>query len=338
MKLGMFTSCLHDRDLDGVIDVAHDVGLTSLELNVGGYFNAFHLHVDALLVSEHAREELRAKTAANGVEITALNCSGNPLHPDPEVGPRYGYDLHRAIELARLLGVEVIVCQTGNPGAEAGATLPSWVVSPWDSAYIDVLDYQWEVAEAFWKRTARLAEDAGVKLAVEMHPHQLVYNPPTLERLIETVDSPAIGVEMDPSHLFWQGIDPIGTIERFGDRVFISAAKDTIILEENLRRNGFLNNLWVRNEGPTEIGIGGRYTVNDYPEDASYRFVAIGRGHDVEFWGTWLAALNKINPNMAVNIEHEDIELGPIDGLVVAADNLRKAAESSGLIFEAPKG
>lgn len=169
-----------------------------------------------------------------------------------------------------------------------------------------------------------------------MHPHQLVYNPPTLERLIDTVDRESIGCEMDPSHLFWQGIGPVGTIERFGARVFHSAAKDTAIHEENLRRNGFLNNLWRRNEGPNRLPIGGRYTVNDYPQDASYEFVAIGRGHDLQFWGQWLSALHAINPDMAVNIEHEDVSLGRTEGLTLSADNLRKAADLGAVPFDKP--
>src|SRR5262249_11055992 len=153
-------------------------------------------------------------------------------------------------------------------------------------------------------------------------------------RLIGTVGRDSIGCEMDPSHLFWQGIDPIQTIARFGDRVFHSAAKDTLINEENLRRNGFLNNLWRRNEGPARLGIGGRYTVNDYPADPSYEFVAIGRGHDLTFWGEWLAALNAINSDMAVNIEHEDTSLGRVEGLAIAADNLRRAAELASVQFD----
>jgi sugar phosphate isomerase/epimerase len=334
VKLGVFTSCLHDRDLDGVIEVAERLGLTSLELNAGGFFPAYHLHVDALLVSQHARDELTGKLAAHGLELTGLNCNGNPLHPDREVGPRHAADVHRTIDLAAALGVRVVVVQSGNPGADAAATTPSWVVSPWDSAYSDVLDYQWALAVDYWTTAGRHAEMAGVRLAVEMHPHQLVYNPPTLERLIESTGQASIGCEMDPSHLFWQGIDPVGTIRRFGDRVFHSAAKDTIIHEENLRRNGFLNNLWPRNDGPDRLSIGGRYSVNDYPVDPSYEFVAVGRGNSVEFWGDWLAALHDVDPQMAVNIEHEDVHLGRIEGLSLATDNLRRAAALRGLTFD----
>jgi sugar phosphate isomerase/epimerase len=329
----MFTTCLHDRDLDGVIDVAHDLGLTGLELNSGGFFRDYHIHVSQLLVSAHARSEFLAKLAANGLTLTALNNNANPLHPDREVGARHAREIRDAIDLAALLGVETVVTMTGNPGAEPTSSVPSWVVSPWDSGYLDVLDYQWGVAVPFWKELAAHAKDRGVRLAIEMHPHLLVYNPPTMARFLEAVGSDSIGLEMDPSHLFWQGIDPVGVVERFGDRVFIAAAKDTAIYEENLRRNGFLNNLWRRNDGPDRCAFTGRYSANDYPEDPSYEFVAIGRGHDVDFWSRWLKALHRANPDVAVNIEHEDPHMGRIEGLEFATESLRAAAAQAGITF-----
>lgn len=334
MRLGMFTSALHDRNLNGVIDVAHKLGHTSLELNSGGFFRDYHIHTTDLLVSQDSRDEFLGHLSDEGMHLTALNNNGNPLHPDREVGPRHVRETNDAIELASKLGVEVVVVQSGNPGAEPTSTTPSWVVSPWDSAYIDVLDYQWSLAVPYWKETAKRAADAGVKLAVEMHPHQLVYNPPTLERLIDATGAENIGMEMDPSHLFWQGIDPVGTIERFGDRVFVSAAKDTKIYEENLKRNGFLNNLWRRNEGPNMVAFTGRYSANDYPVDPSYEFVAIGSGHDTQFWSEWLAALYKVNPGIAVNIEHEDPHMGRIEGLEYATNSLNEAAKLAGITFE----
>jgi sugar phosphate isomerase/epimerase len=334
MKLGIFTTCLHDRDIDGVLEVATAQGTTSLELNSGGFFPPYHIHPEALLVSQHAREEFLGKLATAGQTLTALNSSGNPLHPDRAVGPRHAFELRRSIDLAAALGVPVVVAQAGGPGTEPSSTLPAWVVSPWDSAYSDVLDYQWGLAVPYWKETTAYAADRGVKLAIEMHPHFLVYNPPSLARLLEAVNLDAIGVEMDPSHLFWQGVDPLNVIARFGEKIFISAAKDTKIYPENMKRNGYLNNLWRRHEGEGRLGIGGHYSVNDYPEDPSYEFVAIGHGQPVEFWGEWLKAIHGYNPGIAVNIEHEDPHLGPVEGLEVSVQALREAATLQGLSFE----
>lgn len=336
MKLGMFTSCLHDRDLESVIEEAQRLGHTSLELNSGGFFRDFHIHTSELLVSERARSEFLGKIARSGLSVTSLNNNGNPLHPDREVGPHHLREMHDAIDLAALLGIGVVVMQSGNPGAEPTSTTPSWVVSPWDSAYIDVLDYQWSLAVPLWKEVSAHAADKGVKIAIEMHPHQLVYNPTTLGRLIEETGSDVIGMEMDPSHLFWQGIDPVATIERFGDRVFMSAAKDTKIYPENLAKHGFLNNLWRRNEGANMVAFTGRYSANDYPLEPSYEFVSIGKGHDTDFWSQWLAALYKVNPGISVQIEHEDPHMGRIEGLEFATNSLNEAAAKAGISFEPP--
>ena len=64
----------------------------------------------------------------------------------------------------------------------------------------------------------------------------LVFNPATLERLVERTGATHIGAEMDPSHLFWQGIDPIAAVEHLGDLVFHAAAKDTRITSRGWRR------------------------------------------------------------------------------------------------------
>lgn len=324
MKLGAYTACLHDKTLVEAMDILTGMGLNSLEVNAGGFLPAPHIPVDSLLASATARREYLALIADHGMELTGLNVNGNPLDPDPRVGGRQARDLHNAVELAGLLGVGQVVAMSGNPGGEPGATVPSWVVEPWQSAYTDVLDYQWsEVAVPFWTDVETRARRAGVHVCIEMHPHNLVYNPATLERLIESAGSTHIGAEMDPSHLFWQGIEPLKAIEHLGERVFHAAAKDVRINTENCALNGVLDNRF-RTPGPGEprIELGGRYVLNEFPENPPWQFVALGRGHDVAYWSDFLATLHKQNPDIAVNIEHEDTELGQIEGLSQAAETL----------------
>ena len=161
-----------------------------------------------------------------------------------------------------------------------------------------------------------------------MHPQNLVFNPPTMRRLVERAGATNVGAEMDPSHLFWQGIDPIAAIEWLGPLVYHAAAKDTRI-NENCKIYGVLDERFTRiplSENPT--GLGGRHVVNKWPEDSAWDFVAVGRGHDAAFWARFLQALERVDPDMAVNIEHEDVELGQLEGLQVAADTL-KAANSA---------
>ena len=328
MKLGAYTACLHDKTLDEALGILADMGLTSVELNAGGFIPSPHCPVDSLLANETSRRNFLAQIADHGIELTALNVNGNPLHPDPEVRAKHSRDVTNAIELANKLGVRNVITMSGNPGGHAGCSTPNWVVEPWDSAYTEILDYQWNtVAIPFWKQTNAIAVNAGVKVAIEMHPHNIVYNPATMVRLIEETGATNVGAEMDPSHLFWQGIDPIKAIEFLGDRVFFAAAKDIRINEDYCQINGVLDGRF-RVLGPDEpkVPLGGRYVCNAWPTNPSWQFVAVGRGHDVAYWGRFLKALEAANREIHCNIEHEDFELGQLEGLESAAQTLHEAA------------
>jgi len=326
MKLGVYTAILHDRDLSAALEVIRSLGLTGAEINVGGFIGTPHIPIEDVLSSTAAAEDYLGLFAAAEVELTGLNVNGNALHPDPEVRDKHAADLRRSIDVAAALGVSRIVAMSGLPGGHPGAAAPNWVVNPWDSAYLDILDYQWDVAVPFWKDINARAADHDVKVAIEMHPQNLVFNPATLIRLVERTGATHVGAEMDPSHLFWQGIDPVAAIEHLGDLVFHAAAKDTRI-NETCKVNGVLDDRF-RRLGPEEerTSIGGRYFVNEWPRNSSWDFVAVGRGHDIDFWTRFLRALDAVDPDMAVNIEHEDVELGRIEGLQVAADTLSKAS------------
>ena len=244
----------------------------------------------------------------------------------------HGDDLKRTIKLAGLLGIKTVITMSGLPAAEAGGTRPSWTVIPWDSVYKETLDYQWnEVAVPFWKEIQALAAESDVDVAVEMHPHNLVFNPATMKRLVELTTPEGgvnrVGAEMDPSHLFWQHIDPIAAIEDLGDLVFFAAAKDTLI-HETAAINGVLDDRfdWIPAE-ENPVGLGGHYTVTRWPAVPGWSFVAVGRGHDVDFWTRFLRALEEHTSVGAVNIEHEDASFGQIEGLEFAARNLINAAQ-----------
>jgi sugar phosphate isomerase/epimerase len=324
VKLGVYTAILHDRPLGEALDVIASLGLAGAEVNAGGFLPAPHLPVDELLDGRLTPGEYLAEFVRAGVELTGLNVNGNVLHPDLSVSGPDAADLRRAIEVAGLLGVTRVVAMSGLPAAEPGGTVPVWNVVPWDSAYLDSLEYQWnEVAVPFWREIDALAVAHGVKVCLEMHPHNLVFNPATLRRLVRLTGARAIGAELDPSHLFWQGIDPVAAVEDLGELVFHAAAKDTRINDRALV-NGVLDDRFTRVERDP-VSLGGRYTLNAWPAGSSWDFVAVGRGHDQVFWTRFLRALRRIDPGMAVNIEHEDLELGTLEGLEVAARNLRLA-------------
>jgi sugar phosphate isomerase/epimerase len=329
MKLGAYTACLHDRPLPETLKILGELGLTSAEINSGGFIGTPHLPVDQLMTSPGAREDYLGQFAAAGITLTGLNVNGNPLNPLPDVGPAHAADLRRSIELAGLLGITRVVTMSGLPGSDPGAGYPSWVVNPWDSQFTDVLDYQWDLAVPFWTDIDARAGAAGVRVCIEMHPHNIVFNPPTLERLVERTGATNVGAEMDPSHLFWQGIDPVVAVERLGPLVFHAAAKDTLI-HDAVTYAGVLDDRHTRvTENP--LNIGGRNTLNRWPENPSWEFVYVGRGHDVDFWARFLTALSRVDPEMAVNIEHEDQSYGQVEGLRLAAETLIAAKAGAGV-------
>lgn len=328
MKLGVYTAILHDRDLPSALETIAGLGLEGAEINSGGFIGTPHLHIDELLVSAPARARYLDLFEAAGVELTGFNVNGNPLHPDPAVQHKHSEDLKRSIELAGLLGVTRIVAMSGLPGGHLGASAPNWAVNPWDSAYLDILDYQWDLAVPYWRDIDARAAAADVKIAIEMHPHNLVFNPATLMRLVNLTDATHVGAEMDPSHLFWQGIDPVAATHTLGDLVFHAAAKDTRI-NPACAVHGVLDDRFRRLRPDEErTNIGGRYFVNEWPQNSSWDFVSVGKGHDVTFWSDFLAALREIDPDMAVNIEHEDAELGRVEGLQLAAATLNQARQT----------
>jgi sugar phosphate isomerase/epimerase len=332
LKLGAYTAVLHDKPITEALAVLRDLGLEGAEVNSGGFLPAPHLPIADIRASRDARDEYLGLFADTGITLTALNCNGNPLHQDPEVSTRHGQDVRDAIELGALLGVRRVVTMSGLPGTDAGARLPAWSVLPWDSSYLDARDYQWnEVAIPYWRDIQARAADADVKVCIEMHPHNVVYNPATMLRLAEMIDATHVGAEMDPSHLFWQGIDPVRAVEALGGLVYNAAAKDCRLNDAALV-NGVLDDRHGRvgADDPDAVSLGGRYTLSTWPQNSSWDFVAVGRGHDVAFWGRFLAALEKVDPDMAVNIEHEDAELGQLEGLEFAARTLLAASGDAG--------
>ena len=332
MKLGAYTACLHDKPLPEALRILKAMGLESAEINSGGFLPPVHLPIEDLRASQDARDEYLGLFADAGMTLTALNCNGNPLDPNQEVGPRHAQDIKDAIELGALLGVKRVVTMSGLPGSDPWARYPSWTVEPWHSVYLDARDYQWnEVALPFWRDIQARAADADVKVCIEMHPHNIVYNPATMQRLATEIDATHVGAEMDPSHLFWQWIDPVAAIDALGELVYNAAAKDTRI-NEAAKVNGVLDDRFgrVRPDDPSALSLGGDYTLSTWPQNSSWDFVAVGRGHDVDFWADFLRALARVDPDMAVNIEHEDQELDQLEGLRSAAETLQQAAAKAG--------
>jgi sugar phosphate isomerase/epimerase len=328
MKYGVYTAILHDRPLPEALTVIKELRLDAAEINVGGFLPPVHMPtIDDILTSDAARDDYLGVFAEAGVELAGLNANGNPLHPNPEIGPPTLSDIERAIKVANRLGQTRVVTMSGLPGADSSATTPSWIVNPWESSLLDIRDAQWEAATPVWRELDPLAADNGVQIAIEMHPHNLVFNPATLERLVETIGATNVGAEMDPSHLFWQGIDPVAAVDHLGELVVHAAAKD-VRINDAARIHGVLDDRHTRFTGERITNIRGGAAISAWPEGSAWDFVALGKGHGQDFWNRFVAALNRVDPNMAVHIEHEDEALGRIEGLETAAEVLLTAART----------
>jgi sugar phosphate isomerase/epimerase len=326
VKLGLYNAILHDRPLAEALKAVAGQGLAGIELNTGGFLPPLHVpDMDTILTSDAARDDYLAQFEGTGVSIAGLNCNGNPLHPNPEIGPRHAEDLRRSVRLAARLGQDRVVTMSGLPAGEEGGTRPNWIVNAWNSAALDVLEHQWEVATPFWRQIDELVAEHGVKVALELHPQNLVFNPAGVRELLERTGAGNLGVELDASHLFWQQMDPVAVARDLGPLVLHAAAKD-VRINPQAAINGVLDNSF-RRLGPDEerTNLGGDEWANEWPKPAAWDFVAIGKGHPVEYWARFLEALREIDPQMWVNIEHEDTELGREEGIALAAAALREA-------------
>ena len=238
MKLGVYNAILHDRPLPEALKVIADLGLTGIEINSGGFLPAVHIPTfDDILVSDTARDDYLGIFEGTGVSIAGLNCNGNPLHPNQDIGDeaRRGHPpLHPARRPARPAPRRhhVRACPAANPAA----TRTNWIVNAWNSAALDVLDYQWAIAAAFWKETDKLAR----RSATSRSPWNCTRRtscstPPTCIKLVELTGATHVGVELDASHLFWQQMDPVAVVRALGPLVFQAAAKD-VRVNHRIRR------------------------------------------------------------------------------------------------------
>jgi len=224
---------------------------------------------------------------------------------------------------------------SGLPAGEPGGNRPNWVVNAWNSAALDVLEHQWNVAVPFWQEIDALAREHDVRVALELHPQNLVFNVATIRELVERGGLTHVGVELDASHLFWQQMDPVAVVRELGPLVVHAAAKD-VRINPAAALNGVLDNSF-RRLAPDEprTNLGGDEWANAWPSPSSWDFVALGKGHPTEYWTAFLRALHEVDPEMRVNIEHEDTELGREEGVAVAARVLL-AAEAARVAAEGP--
>jgi sugar phosphate isomerase/epimerase len=309
VRLGVFTVLYSDLAVDQMLDKVAAMGVDAVELGTGNYPGDAHCRPAELLAGPDEARALRSAVESRGLMISALSQHGNPVHPDADFAKRDREVWENTIRLAEVLEVPVVNAFSGCPGDHAGARYPNWVTCPWPEDYLKVLDWQWnDVVIPYWTDAAEFARAHGVtKIAFEMHPGFVVYNPETLLKLRGAVGD-AIGANLDPSHLFWQGIDVVEAIKVLGreNAVFHVHAKDTYVDRRNVAVNG---NLDTKHYG--EILT------------RAWTFRTVGYGQGERTWRDIVSALRAVGYDYVMSIEHEDQLMSMDEGLTKAIELLR---------------
>jgi sugar phosphate isomerase/epimerase len=309
MKLGVFTVLFGQKSFEDALDYIAASGLSAVEIGTGGYPGDAHCKPDELLADAGKLRAFKQAVESRGLMISALSVHANPLHPQKAIAKSFHDDIIKTIELAQKLEVPVVNTFSGCPGDHEDAKYPNWPVAPWPNDFQDILKWQWEQKVIpYWTETGAYASARNVKIGLELHGGFSVHTPATLLRLREAAGE-VIGANLDPSHLWWQGIDPVQAIRILGREGAIHHfhAKDTSIEQNNVNKFGITD-------------------MQSYANvlDRSWQFRTVGFGHSVKEWADIMSALRLVGYDYVVSIEHEDGLMSIEEGFTKAVANLQQ--------------
>ncbi|MDN6162159.1 MAG: sugar phosphate isomerase/epimerase [Atopostipes sp.] len=308
MKLGVFNPLFNELTLDEMLDTVVERGLETVEVGTGGNPGSAHIDVDKLLESSEARKAYLKKFADKGLTISAFSTHNNPISPDKETAKKADESLRKTIKLAHLMDVPVVNTFSGISSANEEDKEINWPVIPWPNEYADNYHYQWEKKLIpYWKEINQIAKEADVKIGIEMHGGFLVHTPYTMLKLREEAGD-QIGCNFDPSHMWWQGIDPVAAIKILAaeDAIYHFHAKDTYLDQDNINMYG-LTDMQPYSDVRTR----------------AWTFRSVGEGHSLEDWSEMIAALRIYGYDYVLSIEHEDPIMSIDEGLNRAIRNLQ---------------
>ena len=316
MKIGALSAAWAGQPLEEVLDFFAGAGLQAIEIGTGNFLPDSHCNPFKLNKSAAARRTFIRAIESRGMILSALSCHGNPLHPNAKYAKSNHEVFVETVQLAKKLGISEVNGFSGLPAGAKGDKVPNWVVAPWPDDHLKALEYQWSVAIPYWKEQNAFLEKHKVNMCFEMHPNFLVYNPETLIKLRKACGK-RMCANFDPSHLFWQGIDPsaaIRWISQHGDVIKHVHAKDSLVYEWNSRVNGVLDTKHYGDE------------IN-----RAWIFRAVGYGHDAGVWKDMISTLRMVGYDGTLSIEHEDSLMSNDEGFLKAIALLKEA-----VIFQAP--
>jgi len=306
MRLGVVLEAFVDRTLDDTLELLATTApqVTALEVGVGGFAPTPHCDAAQLLRDDTARREWSSHIEDRGLVVSALNVSGNPLDPDTTVARRHDEELRNAVRLAAALGIDRVIAMAGCPAGGTGDHTPHFDGGGWLPYLAGIGERQWQdVVGPYWQETAAFArrEYPELLICIELHPGTCVHNTETFERLAAISDN--LAANLDPSHLFWQRMDPLAVAAKL-TRIGHAHAKDVVFNDGELALNGLLDRRW----SPTDPG-------------APWTFATVGRGHDAAWWRSFLSALADRDVE-TISIEFEDPAIPAETGIATAASLL----------------
>ncbi|MEY2845799.1 MAG: hypothetical protein RL076_1345 [Chloroflexota bacterium] len=287
MQIGLISDCLSHSDLPILLRHYQQLGISQIEIGTGNFSSAPHCDLSHLVQDTGARTRWLQHFQQHNITISALNCSGNILDADETRRTNAQAVFRHTVELAAQIGVSTVVCMSGCPGEPTGkGHFPNWVTCDWQPEFLTLLNRQWdEIVLPFWQDAAQQLHQHGIRAALELHPGQVVYNPATFLRL-HAVTGDVIGINLDPSHLFWQGIEPIRVIERYGAHIYHVHAKDCWIDADEMALNGGL-----------DMRHGAQVT-------RAWQHCLWGEGHSDHYWRRFVHALHAQGYTGTLSIEY----------------------------------
>ncbi len=318
MRIGVFSVLYQNFPYEQALDKIAAAGASAVEIGTGGLPGSHHCNVDELLASAEKRAAYLKAAESRGIIISALSCHWDPISPDAQIARESDVVFRKTVQLAEKLGVPAVNVLSGLPAGSPTDTQPNWVTCPWPPHFLEILDYQWnQVAIPYWCSAATFTKQHGVKIGVEMHPGMLIYNVETFLRMREAC-GPTLGCNFDPSHLFWNGVDPVAAIRKLGEAIVHVHGKDCYV-------------------DPINVAVNGCNDHKPYSKipQRSWTFRTIGYGHDQKVWKDIVSALRVVGYDHVISIEHEDGLMSFDEGLKKGLAALKEVvcSESPGKIF-----
>jgi sugar phosphate isomerase/epimerase len=291
LPIGVFDPPFNKLSLDEMLDRFASLGIEAVEVGAAGPNGSPHCPRPELVADPAKARAWKKKFDDRGIPVMTLSCHNNALYPDAAKAHAAAEQFRQTLQLAGMLEIPTVVGFSGCPGGSPTDTVPNWVVYRWPDEHGEALDWQWkERVIPYWQETAKFAREHGVhRIALEMHPNFVVYNPRTLLRLREAAGE-EIGANCDLSHLFWQQCNAVEVIRYLGKHgaIYHAHMKDTAFFPENVDRFGVLN-----------------FGKKD-DHEASEFFRAVGYGHGASAWKDIVAAYMEIGYTGMLSIENED--------------------------------